>query len=322
MSAATWLRARVARKTMETDAICRLELVADGTQPLPPFTAGAHIDLRLPGGLVRQYSLSNAPSEAGRYVLGVLREPASRGGSAAVHQALAEGDVIEISAPRNHFALADGAEQHLLLAGGIGITPLLSMAQHLAAGGQRFALHYCTRSRSHTAFLQALSAPALAPQVHHHFDDGDAAQKLDLAALLAQPKGGVHLYVCGPKGFMDWVLATARQAGWPEAQLHYEFFAGEAVDLSNAGSFQVKLASSGRVIEVKQDQTVVQALAACGIDVPVSCEQGVCGTCLTRVLEGTPEHKDMYLTEEEQALNDQFTPCCSRALTPLLVLDL
>lgn len=322
MSATPWLRARVARKTMETESICRLELVADGEQPLPPFTAGAHIDLRLPGGLVRQYSLSNAPADGGRYVLGVLREPASRGGSAAVHQALAEGTVVEISPPRNHFALAQGAEQHLLLAGGIGITPLLSMAQHLAAEGQAFALHYCTRSPAQTAFASLLAAAHLAPRVHHHFDDGDAAQKLDLTALLAQPRAGVHLYVCGPRGFMDWVLAAARQAGWPEAQLHYEFFAGEAVDLSDAGGFQVKLASSGRVIEVRPDQTVVQALAACGVDVPVSCEQGVCGTCLTRVLEGTPDHKDLYLTEEEQALNDQFTPCCSRARTPLLVLDL
>jgi vanillate O-demethylase ferredoxin subunit len=172
------------------------------------------------------------------------------------------------------------------------------------------------------AFVDRISAAPYASRVQFHFDDADAAQKLDLASLLKQPQPGVHLYVCGPKGFMDAVLSTARGAGWPEAQLHYEFFSAEVVKSDADASFEVKLASSGKVVVVPKDKTVVQALAAAGVEVQTSCEQGVCGTCLTRVLEGVPDHKDMYLTPEEQAANDQFTPCCSRSKTPLLVLDL
>lgn len=316
---------RVARKTPEAEGIARVELVAVDGQTLPRFTAGAHIDVHLPGSIVRQYSLCNDPRETHRYVLGVLRDAGSRGGSLAVHQAVAEGHLLQISAPKNHFELAKGATEHLLFAGGIGITPMLSMAQRLgadAATAEPFTLHYNTRSKSSTAFLAQLAAMPFAPQVVHHFDDGEPAQRLDLAALLVAPRAGVHLYVCGPTGFMDWVLGTARAAGWPEAQLHYEFFAGKPVDLADAGSFDVKIASTGQVIPIAKDQTVVQALALCGIEIQTSCEQGVCGTCITRVLEGRPEHKDMYLTEQEQAANDQFTPCCSRSLSPLLVLDL
>ncbi len=319
------LTVRVARKTAEAEGIARVELVAVDGQTLPPFTAGAHIDVYLPGGIVRQYSLSNDPRETHRYVLGVLRDAASRGGSLAVHEAVAEGHLLQISAPKNHFELAADASEHLLFAGGIGITPMLSMAHQLgadAATARPFTLHYCSRSRASTAFVPQLAAAPFAPQVVHHFDDGDTAQKLDLAAALDQPRAGVHVYVCGPGGFIDWVLGTARKAGWPEAQLHCEFFAGKAVDLADADSFDVKIASTGQVIPVAKDQTVVQALALCGIEIQISCEQGVCGTCLTRVLEGIPDHKDMYLTEGEQAANDQFTPCCSRSRSSVLVLDL
>ncbi|MEG2632390.1 MAG: ferredoxin reductase, partial [Comamonas sp.] len=248
------LSVRVARKTLETETICRLELVADGEQPLPAFTAGAHIDVHTPGGLVRQYSLSNHPADAGRYVIGVLRESASRGGSVAMHDAVAEGDRLQISAPRNHFELAQTAQQHLLFAGGIGVTPILSMAQQLGRSGQDFQLHYCTRSRAHAAFLDVLAAPELAPHVAHYF--ADAGPALDPVAAFGPVREGVHIYTCGPRGFMDWVLDSARQAGWPESQLHWEFFAGEAVDLSDADSFAVKIASTGRVIPVTKEQTV------------------------------------------------------------------
>lgn len=316
------LTARVVRKKLETENICCVELVSDGTQPLPPFTAGSHIDVHLPGGFIRQYSLSNNPLEIGKYVIGVLREPTSRGGSLAMHNAVSEGDHIQISAPRNHFPLAENAREHILFAGGIGVTPILSMALHLSAAGQHFTMHYCTRSQAHTAFLDVLAAPEFSGCVTHYFADAGSAKQLNLEATLGAPRDSVHIYTCGPKGFMEWVLDTARKMGWPEPQLHYEFFAGEEVDLSNAGSFDVKIASTGQVIPIASDQTVTQALARCGIEIQTSCEQGVCGTCLTRVLEGIPEHKDMYLTEEEQALNDQFTPCCSRSRSPMLVLDL
>ncbi len=196
------------------------------------------------------------------------------------------------------------------------------MAERLAITGAQFDMHYCTRSRERTAFHDRIRGSSFADRVRFHFDDGDAAQKLDIDALLAEPQEGVHLYVCGPKGFMDAVLGTARQRGWPERQLHFEFFSAELVKSDRDASFQVKLASSGRIVVVPRDQTVVQALAEAGVEVATSCEQGVCGTCLTRVLEGEPDHKDMYLTPEEQAKNDQFTPCCSRSRSELVVLDL
>ena len=151
---------------------------------------------------------------------------------------------------------------------------------------------------------------------------GDEAQKLKLPALLATPQAGTHLYVCGPKGFMDAVLATARANGWPQAQIHYEYFGAEATAKVDDGSFEVRLASSGKVVLIPKYKTVCEALAQAGVEVMTSCEQGVCGTCITRVLEGEPDHRDLYFTPEEQAKNDQFTPCCSRSKSPLLVLDL
>ena len=318
----TELHVRVTRKTVEAEGICSFELQSIDDKPLPSFSAGSHVDVQLPGGLVRQYSLCNDPTEAHRYLIAVLRDAASRGGSLAMHDAVQVGTELMISAPRNHFALAHDAAEHLLLAGGIGITPLLCMAERLAVTGAVFTLHYSTRSRARTAFVDRITASNFAGHVQFHFDAGDAAQQLDLAGVLALRRPGQHLYVCGPKGFMDAVLSGARAAGWPEAQLHFEFFGAAPVDTSADGSFQVRLASSGRTITVARDQSVTQALADAGVIVATSCEQGVCGTCLTRVLEGDPEHRDLYLTPEEQAANDQFTPCCSRSKSALLVLDL
>ncbi|HEY2979085.1 MAG TPA: PDR/VanB family oxidoreductase [Burkholderiaceae bacterium] len=316
------LRVRVARKWAEAQDICAFELVNADGGALPAFSAGSHIDVHLPNGQTRQYSLCNDPTETHRYQLGVLRDAASRGGSQSMHELVQAGDVLSISAPKNHFALAHDAKRSLLLAGGIGVTPILCMAERLAITGAAFEMHYCTRSAARTAFRERIAASPFAQQVQFHFDDGDAAQKFDIAALLATPEPGTHLYVCGPKGFMDAVLGTARARGWPEAQIHYEFFTAEPVQHDGDASFEVQLASSGRIVVVPRDKTVVQALAEAGVEVATSCEQGVCGTCLTRVLEGVPDHKDLYLTPEEQAANDQFTPCCSRAKTARLVLDL
>jgi vanillate O-demethylase ferredoxin subunit len=316
------LQVRVARKTVEALDICSFELVSTDGRPLPAFSAGSHVDVQVPGGITRQYSLCNDPAESHRYLIGVLKDPATRGGSRAMHERLNEGDTLTISAPKNHFALAHDARRHLLLAGGIGITPILCMTERLAVMGADFELHYCTRTKERTAFAQRIAASSFAARVAHHFDDGPASQKLDIAALLATPQPGTHVYVCGPKGFMDAVLGTARAAGWPEPQLHYEFFGAAPTACASDGSFEVQLASSGRIVVVPRDRSVVQALAAAGVEVMTSCEQGVCGTCITRVLEGVPDHRDSYFTPDEQAANDQFTPCCSRAKSPRLVLDL
>jgi vanillate monooxygenase ferredoxin subunit len=322
MSGPALIAARVAARRTEALDIIGLDLVAADGSALPVFTAGAHIDLHLPGGLIRQYSLCNPPGDAGVYRIAVLRDPASRGGSQAVHDALTMGAALSISAPRNHFELAPDAPHHLLLAGGIGITPLWAMAEQLSQQGASFALHHCTRSRERTPFVETLAASAYASRVHHHFDDGEAAQKLDIAATLRQAPAGTHLYVCGPQGFMDAVLNAGRNTGWPEERLHREYFAAAPVDHTNDGRFELELASSGRVITVQPEQTALAALLEAGLDIPMSCEQGVCGTCLTGVKAGTPDHRDQYLTDEERAANDQFLPCCSRAFSARLVLDL
>lgn len=319
---ASELKVRVARKTAEAMDIATFELVEVDGHGLPAFSAGSHVDVHLPNGLTRQYSLCNDPGESHRYLIGVLREPASRGGSVAMHDQVQVGDVIEISAPKNHFALAHEAQRSLLLAGGIGITPVLCMAERLAQMGAEFEMHYCTRSPARTAFAKRIRTSAFAGKVAFHHDDGDAAQKINIAALLAHPQAGQHIYVCGPKGFMDAVLGTARANGWPEPQLHFEFFSADVAPRDADEAFDIKLASSGRVVHVAKGVTVLNALADAGVIVPSSCEQGVCGTCITRVIEGVPDHRDMYFTPEEQAANAEFTPCCSRSKSPLLVLDL
>ena len=319
---AALIRVRVAARQDEALDICSLDLVPVDGSALPAFSAGAHIDVHLPGGLVRQYSLCNPPGETHRYRIAVLRDAASRGGSATVHDQLQVGTVLDIGTPRNLFELAPSAPHHLLLAGGIGITPLLAMAEQLAAQGGGFTLHHATRSRERTPFVAQLASAPYADRVHHHFDDGPATQKLDLAATLRSAPAGSHLYVCGPTGFMEAVLAEGRAQGWDEARLHREYFAAAPTGTAGDGGFELELASSGRVIPVAADQTALAALLAAGLDIPMSCEQGVCGTCLTGVKSGVPDHRDQYLTPEERAANNQFLPCCSRASSARLVLDL
>jgi vanillate O-demethylase ferredoxin subunit len=318
----TTLPVRVIARRVEAQDIVSLDLAPLADAPLPAWTAGAHIDVQLPGGLVRQYSLCNRPGDAGFYRIAVLRDPASRGGSQAVHDQLLEGTTLAISPPRNHFPLTENAPFHLLLAGGIGITPLWAMAQSLSQAGQPFALHFCTRSRKRTPFVDALAASPYAHRVQHHVDDGPDHQKLDIAATLQQVPAGTHLYVCGPQGFIEAVLQAGRDAGWPEERLHREYFAATPATTGSDGTFELELASNGRVIPVKPDQTALAALLAAGVEVPMSCEQGVCGTCLTGVRAGTPDHRDHYLTDDERTANDQFLPCCSRSLSPRLVLAL
>lgn len=312
---------RVAACRQEALDIRSFELIRPDGGALPAFSAGAHIDVHLPDGQVRQYSLCNHPQESHRYQIGVLKDPASRGGSSAMHE-LSEGVELQISEPRNLFPLAHEAKRSLLFAGGIGITPILCMAERLSHSGAEFELHYCARSAERAAFIDRIRQSAFSDRVSFHFDDGVGGEPLDAATVLAAPEPDVHLYVCGPGGFMEHVLSTARAQGWAETNLHREYFSAAPTAQANDGSFEVQLSSSGQVLQVPADQTVAQVLEAAGVIVPLSCEQGICGTCLTRVLEGEPDHRDLFMTEAEQAANDQFTPCCSRAKTPRLVLDL
>ena len=317
------LNVRISRKTEEAQDICMLELASLDGAALPGFSAGSHVDVFLPNGLVRQYSLCNHPQETDRYQIAVLRCEDSRGGSAAVHELLKEGDTLSISAPRNNFALQHEAHKHLLLAGGIGITPLLSMAERLNTLGADFEMHYAARSEQRMAFVRRIRDSAYASHVRFYCDDDKAAGELKLSEVLSAHDAGTHLYVCGPAGFMNAVLEKARELGWSEDCLHREFFTVDAPQVQDGDqAFEVQLASTGQRVQIPVGVSIIHALEKVGVEIPYSCEQGVCGTCLTRVLEGTPDHRDVYLTEAEQACNDQFTPCCSRSRSARLVLDL
>lgn len=323
MSTATLLDLRVAGLRPVAERIVELTLEALPGQSLPPFAAGAHLDLHLPGGLVRPYSLCNDPAETSRYVFGVLLETASRGGSKAVHEQLQVGQRLAASAPKNLFALQDGAAPKLLLAGGIGITPLLAMARQLARERRPFTLHYAGRSRGRMAFLPELAAEGLLQPEQLHVDDEGSA--MDFRALLAAQPADAEAYVCGPGGFIDAVDAAARALGWDAARVRRERFSAAPVAEAAASGdqpFEIEIAGSGRIVAVPVGCTAAAALQAAGLPLLTSCEQGVCGTCLTRVVSGVPDHRDQYLTPEEQAANDQFLPCCSRARSARLVIEL
>ncbi|MDM0075078.1 PDR/VanB family oxidoreductase [Variovorax sp. J2P1-59] len=314
------LTVRVARIARQTPEILSFELAHPAGRPLPGYQAGAHIDVHMPGGFSRQYSLARADGgDASTYLIGVKREAASRGGSASMHARVREGDLLPISAPRNTFPIHAEAKRHVLLAGGIGMTPLLAMAQALAREGADFELCLFVRSEEHLAFADALREPLLAPHVRVHFDDGDASRKINLRQLLAVRRPGTHLYVCGPGGFMQAVRNAA--AHWPEDVVHAEYFAAPADAAGGTGKpFVLRLAERGITVPVAGDQTAVDALHAFGIDIPVSCEQGLCGTCVVGCEGEGAEHRDFCLTRSERA--HKVALCCSRAKGDELVIAL
>ena len=315
------LTVRIAKRVQEaTDIVC-LELIPTDLDFLPAFTAGAHIDIEIKPGVVRQYSLCNNPSEQNRYQIAVLRDPQSRGGSIGVHEELKEGQAVSISAPRNLFELGTHANT-LLLAGGIGITPILCMAEELSARGAEFTMHYGARSQDRAAFLKRISGSSFGTRVHTHFDDGEDEQKLNLRAVLGACSSDTHLYVCGPTGFIEAVKKTAQELGWATERVHLEYFGAAPVEPAGNGNFEVKLARSGKTIAVEPHETISQALFNNGIDHETSCCQGACGSCMTRVLEGEVDHRDKYLTDKEKAESKYMLICCSRAKSPVLVLDM
>jgi vanillate O-demethylase ferredoxin subunit len=298
------------------------ELVGAEGRALPPFTPGSHVDVHVAPGLVRQYSLCSDPRETHRYLIAVKREPASRGGSAAMHERVCEGDRLTIGAPRNNFALAGWAAHHLLIAGGIGITPLLAMARHLATTGASYQLFYFSRSIAHTAFHELLSSPEFQDRVTFHYALEPEQVRAYLRKLLWHRAEGAHLYLCGPRSFMDLVETTAAPT-WPPEAVHLEYFAADPAALGGPREhFVVKLARHGAEFEIPEGRTIIEVLAEHGVVVETSCEQGVCGTCLTGVLEGEPDHRDVFLTDDEKRTGDRMTVCVSRAKSPRLVLDL
>jgi vanillate O-demethylase ferredoxin subunit len=314
------LRVRVDERWNETPSIVAFNLVSADGASLPAFSAGAHIDVKLGEGLIRQYSLCNHPAESGTYQIAVLLCEDGRGGSHAMHQ-VQPNDVIEISRPRNHFPLAHEAKRSLLLGAGIGVTPLVSMAERLHATGADFDFHYCVKDAGHAAFFHRLSTGALSDRMRWHFS-GAEHRRIDVDALLREADPETHLYVCGPAGFNQAVLEKARERRWDASRLHYEYFAADPAAMESGDCFEVQIASTGKIFQIAADRSVTDVLIASGVQIATSCEQGVCGSCITRILEGVPDHRDLFLTPEEQAANDQFTPCCSRAKSKRIILDL
>lgn len=316
------LKLKLSKITTEAKDICSFEFVSLHGDDLPPFTAGAHIDVHINKDLMRQYSLCNNPNERHRYVIAVQKETNGRGGSKLIHDQLKEGDILEIGNPRNNLPLEKSASKHLLLGGGIGVTPMLSMALQLQSEGADYEMHYCTRSRERTAFHDLLSSPEFADKVTIHFDEGSPDSRLNLKELLAIRPEGTHLYLCGPQGFMQ-AIEQAAEGIWPPETIHMEYFSADPSTLSGDNKpFEVKLAKSGKTFTIPEDKTIAQVLEDNGISTDISCEQGICGSCITPVLEGVPEHRDKVLTRREKDANNKCTICCSRAKGDHLVLDL
>lgn len=307
---------RIAAREEQGEGVVLLTLTSTSGDELPPFSAGAHLDLHLADGLVRQYSLCGDPRDRRHYRLGILRSPTSRGGSMAAW-ALSPGDEVQVSAPRNLFPLAEEGENALLVGGGIGITPLLAMAHTLHQADRRFTLHYCGRRRESMAFLAELAAVPWSGRVVLHISD--EGSRLDPKKLLNDAPEGSHLYTCGPEGLMQALTDAAERAELAAECLHQESFTPAAPGGGEA--FEVSIPALDVTVQVGESQSIVQALAQAGVRVKVSCEQGICGTCLANVLEGTPEHRDQYLTPEEKADNDQVILCCSRARSARLVIE-
>ena len=317
----TKLTVKVNKITQEAEDIRAFELVDPNGRLLPMFTAGGHIDIELPNGLARQYSLSNDPRDVDRYVIAVLREPAGRGGSAYLHDNVKEGDTLTIGTPRNNFPLHEGARHHILLAGGIGMTPMLAMARELATRGESFEMHYCTRTPAKTAFMAEIKASSFADKVQFHHDNGNPADGLDIAALLRDVREGAHIYYCGPTGFMH--ACEQASAHWPRGTVHCEYFSVDTSVTHGADeAFQIKIASTGQVFDVPADKSIVDVLRANGYDVETMCEEGICGTCATVMLEGEADHRDFVLDDEEKARGEFIMVCCSRSKSPMLTLDL
>lgn len=311
------LSLKVERIDSLTPRIRRLLLVADNAQPLPPFTPGAHIELQVPGerALHRAYSLVNLPDNR-HYEIAVQLEERSSGGSRWVH-ALQVGARIQAQTPENHFPLCDSAESYLLIAGGIGITPMLGMARALQAAGKAFTLHYAGRDSQHMAYLEDVRALSNA---QCWISGGDSARRLPVREVLAGPQPGRHLYMCGPHSLINSLFEHARQLGWAEDHLHCELFSGVLEDHTDQG-FELELRGSGLTLQVTSGQSVLDAMIDAGLDPMFDCRRGDCGVCVAQVLEGETEHRDICLSERDRA-SGSFCTCVSRASSSRLVLDL
>jgi phthalate 4,5-dioxygenase reductase subunit len=307
----------VARAEQAAADIFVFELRSPEGGELPPFTAGSHLIVRSPNGSVRKYSLCNDPAERGRYVIAVKRDPSGRGGSVDLVDNTRAGDRLEVSPPHNAFDLAPRAPSFIFIAGGIGITPILSMARQLNADARPYKLYYCTRSAEATAFRDELAGDVFKGKVVIHHDGGDPEKSLDLWPILEKPTTA-HVYCCGPRPLLEEVRDMTGH--WSSAAIHFEsFIDAGAARKPDDRTFTAVLAKSGTRIEVPPGVSILDAMRAAGYDAPSSCESGTCGTCRTRLVSGEADHRDLVLMDEEKA--QQIMICVSRALSPEIVID-
>jgi len=316
------LKLRVNAIRYEAEGIYAFDLVDPDGAPLPAFEAGAHLDILTPNGVKRRYSLCNEPGNTDCYRIAVLNVPDSRGGSRAMHEQLRPGDMLEVAGMHNFFPLQEDANHSLLLAGGIGITPLLAMAQRLQALGRPYTLHYCTQSPMRTAFRSILSSEQWREHVYLHHDGGNPANGLNLRHLLEPCPAGSHLYFCGPPGFMRAVQAAC--AHWPTDVVHFEHFGADlqapSPAAANSAPATIRLNRSDRVVPIDAEQTILQALRNAGVSCNSSCEAGLCGECRLRHLSGEIEHNDYLLSDDERA--NSVLICCARVREGTVVLDI
>lgn len=316
---ASTLATRIHAISFGAEGVLLFELRSPTRAFLPAFEPGAHVDVLMPGDIRRSYSLLNDARERHRYVIGIKREETSRGGSAWMHDHARTGALLAVSGPSNQFALSPDAPYSVFVAGGIGITPLWSMVQHLQATHRPWQLHYRGRSKSTSPLLDELADPHVAPHVALSFSDDLTSTRLDLDAVVRQAPDGAHFYCCGPTSMMQAFQAAC--ASIDPSRVHLEHFAAAEAP-ATGGGFVVKLAKSGREIPIAQGQTILETLKACGIQMPSSCQQGVCGECEVNVLAGRPDHRDLVLSAAERAAGTTMMICCSGALTSSLTLDI
>lgn len=316
-TAPTSIHVVLAALRLQAQDIVSFELQAADGGDLPPFTAGSHVDVQLGPQLSRSYSLMNDPQERHRYVLAVQLDEQGRGGSRAMHE-LRVGQRLVISAPRNHFPLVEDAPCTVLVAGGIGITPLWSMAQRLQALGRSWELFYSVRTPDHAALRADIAA--LAPEhVHMHYSQAAQGRRLDLDEVVRSLPPGTHFYCCGPSRMLDGFAAAV--AHLPAGVVHTEHFSN-SIEPAQAGGFRIELSRRGQTLEVPAGSTILSTLLGAGIDIPYSCEEGICGSCEVKVLAGTPDHRDLVLSPDEQAKNNRLMVCCSGSRSECLTLDL
>jgi ferredoxin-NADP reductase len=321
---ATRFKVRVDALRDEAQGIRSFSISRIDGRPFDAYEPGAHIDVTSPSGVTRQYSLCGDPDRCDAHLFAVKKDQTSRGGSRSLHEDVIIGTELSVSMPRNLFQLANGASETILIAAGIGITPLLSMAYRLVKQRAPFKLHYFARSHEQAAFLPLLSVPPFVDYVDVHLQVPREALDQALHTCVADAGPGTHLYTCGPAPFMERVVRIAG-AHLPDEAIHLERFSAEndaSKDDSGRDTFEIQLAKTGETVEVKRGQTIVEALAAIGVEVDTSCGEGVCGTCMVDVVRGEPEHRDHCLSKAERASNSIICCCVSRSRSPVLVLDL